>query len=374
LGAELDDLFFEYGMLKLKLKMVLLMLYSGLWNVAAGQDLLSYKNRSDSVLPVKTKKEWYLKRNQILDSMQAVMGKLPSIDHRRIPPVQVLDSLPEIGFTRFKITLTVADSEDCFAYLYIPKTGKISEKLPAILALHETDVLGKGSVDGQEKNKNLAYARELAEKGYVVIAPDYPSFGDATEEDFTNTRYASGTIKGVFNHMRCIDYLVSRKEVDPDKIGAIGHSLGGHNALFVGAFDTRIKVVVASCGWTLFDFYNIGENAAAKYGGRLGPWAQNRYMPLLKEKYKLDAAKMPFDFDEVIAATAPRAVFSSSPLKDGNFDVKGVKKGIENASAVYRFLQVTQNLEVRYPDSGHDFPNEARAAAYAFIDGILKNK
>lgn len=334
------------------------------FSLLSAQDLLRYKNA-----PVKTNSQWKAKRLQILDSMQAVMGKLP--DREKLPPaVQVLDSLSETSYTRFSLKMTVAPNEIIYAYFYIPR-HTTARKHPAVLALHETDLLGKRSVDGQGKNKNLAYGKELAERGYIVIAPDYPSLGDLKDYDFKNDRYQSGTMKAVFNHMRCIDFLVSRKEVDPQRIGAIGHSLGGHNTLFVSTFDTRIKVAVTSCGWTLFDFYNIGAEKSKAYGGRLGPWAQERYMPLLKEKYGLDPAKTPFDFDQVIAAIAPRAVFSSSPLSDGNFDVNGVKKGIANASVVYDFLKVKDKLQAIYPDSGHDFPTQVRFEAYEFIDRIL---
>jgi pimeloyl-ACP methyl ester carboxylesterase len=171
--------------------------------------------------------------------------------------------------------------------------------------------------------------------------------------------------------MRCVDLLQAREDVAPDRIGVIGHSLGGHNAMFVGAFDTRLKVIVSSCGWTLMDYYDIGEGAAKKYGGRLGPWAQDLYMPLLYDQYNLDAERIPFDFDEVIAALAPRAFFSNSPLNDSNFDEKGVRKGIAAASEVYRFLEAEDNLQVRYPQAEHDFPPEVRLQAYRFIDKIL---
>ena len=121
------------------------------------------------------------------------------------------------------------------------------------------------------------------------------------------------------------------------------------------------------------DFYDIGEEGSKKYGGRLGPWAQDRYMPLLRDKFKLDSTKIPFDFDEVIAAIAPRPFFSNSPQQDSNFDVNGVRKGIEAAGKVYRFLDAEDNLQVAYPDAGHDFPTETRQKAYQFIDKILKH-
>ena len=347
------------------LKFLLAVTFLLSWNTVFSQDLLLYKTT-----PVKTNSQWKLKRAAILDSMQAVMGKLPARD-KNPPFVQILDSLNEKSYTRFSIKITVAPSEDIFAYLYVPVSVR-SKKYPAILALHETDLLGKKSVDGQGKNKNLAYGKELAERGYVVIAPDYPSLGDAKDYDFKTDRYESGTMKAIFNHMRCIDFLVSRKYVESKYIGVIGHSLGGHNAIFVGAFDTRIKIVVASCGWTLFDFYNIGAERSKAYGGRLGPWAQERYMPLLKDKYGLDPARTPFDFDQIIAAIAPRAFFSNSPVSDSNFDVNGVRKGVSNAAVVYNFLGAKDGLQIRYPESGHDFPTEVRFEAYAFLDSVLK--
>ncbi len=322
-------------------------------------------------VPVKTKAEWEQKRLQILDSMQKGMGDLPSRSGLPDFDLQYSDSLRGNNYMRFTINFLVAENERLTAYLYIPDNLSKGNKHPAMLALHETDPLGKGSVDGQGVNKNLGYAKELAQRGYIVIAPDYPSFGDMKDYDFDKDRYQSGTMKGVFDHMRCVDLLQSMPVVDPDNIGVIGHSLGGHNSIFVGAFDTRLKIVVSSCGWTGFDYYNVGEKAIQRYGARLGPWAIPRYMPLLREKYELDSKKIPFDFDEMIAAIAPRVFFSNSPVQDENFALNGVRKGIENASTAYRLLGVPGNLHVYYPEAKHDFPTEIRMKAYDMIDKVL---
>ncbi|MGH2565901.1 MAG: alpha/beta hydrolase, partial [Ginsengibacter sp.] len=276
------------------------------------------------------------------------------------------------NYTRLTINFTVAENERVPAYLYVPIRKGRKNRLPAMLALHPTGALGKGIVDGQTESPNRAYAKELAERGYVVIAPDYPSFGDLKEYDFKTDRYQSGTMKSIFDNMRCVDLLEAREDVDSDRIGVIGHSLGGHGALFSGAFDTRLKVIISSCGWTLMDYYNAGEEVTKKFGGALGPWAQERYMPLLRDKYDLDVNRIPFDFDEVIAALAPRPFFSNSPVNDGNFNVKGVRKGIAEVSEVYDFLGAKDKLEVRYPNAEHDFPPEVRLEAYRFIDKILK--
>ncbi|SMO70749.1 alpha/beta hydrolase [Fodinibius sediminis] len=314
--------------------------------------------------------EWENQRWNIIKGMEEVMGALPQrID---LPPlnIQAFDTLKTDRYNRLTISFTVAKDERISAYLYIPHRSGVSGKLPAMLALHPTGEIGKDIVDGQGL-ANRGYAKELAERGYIVIAPDYPGFGELKDYKFDEDRYKSGTMKGIFNHMRSVDLLREREDVDPQKIGVIGHSLGGHNAMFVAAFDPRLKVVVSSSGWTQLGYYDIGKAAVEKYGGRLGPWAQDVYMPLIRDKFNMDDDIIPFDFHEIIAAIAPRSFFSNSPANDNNFDVNGVRKGILKSRSVYKFLDAEDNLQVRYPDAGHDFPTEVRREAYQFIDKVL---
>jgi len=334
-------------------------------------ELLSYNDEEGRIQSVKTEADWQKKRTEIVDGMQEAMGKLPSFND--LPPfdIKIIDSVKYDLYTRYSIQFTAAENETVPAYLYVPFRTDKEKKLPAMLALHGTGDAGKQLVDGMHPETKRPTANELARRGYVVIAPDYPSMGELKDYNFETDRYESGTMKAIFNHMRCVDLLQSMEDVDPERIGVIGHSLGGHNAMFVGVFDTRLKVIVASCGWTLMGYYDIGEEGSKRYGGRLGPWAQDRYMPLLREKYELDGDRFPFDFDEVIGALAPRHFFSNSPVKDSNFDVEGVKEGIASASKVYRFLNAEKNLQVRYPDAGHDFPAEVRLEAYRYIDNIF---
>jgi dienelactone hydrolase len=207
------------------------------------------------------------------------------------------------------------------------------------------------------------YAHELAERGYVCLAPDYPSFGDYECDFGESTPYVSGTMRGIWNHIRGVDLLESLPEVNPDKIGCIGHSLGGHNALFVAAFDLRLRAVVTSCGFTALDDY---------YDGDLTGWTSPRYMPRIRDVYGSDPKQMPFDFHEILAAVAPRPVFINAPLKDSNFAVDGVRKVVDSASEVYKLRKAGDNLEARYPDTGHDFPKSVRQSAYDWLDRNLR--
>lgn len=309
----------------------------------------------------------------ILDSMQLVMGKLPDLKNLPAFDTKIIDSINGKGYTRYRIHFTVAPGEVLPALLYIPYTDNVKTKHPAMLALHSTHATGKMVLSGESTKADRAYAVELAERGYVVIAPDYPSFGEMKDYNFAVDRYASGTIKGIFNHIRCIDYLQSLPQVNSQKIGVLGHSLGGHNAIFTAAFDKRLKVIVSSCGWTKFNYYNAGESPTKLYGGKMGPWAQERYMPLIRTKYNLDPNQVPFDFDEVIASIAPRAFFTNSPLHDANFNVEGVKEAMKIIEKAYSASSASANLKIAYPDVGHDFPKNIRLDAYRFIDSVLQH-
>jgi dipeptidyl aminopeptidase/acylaminoacyl peptidase len=351
------------------------MIFSAAWvSKIQTADLLAYRDADGQQKQVKNAADWQRRRRQLLAGMTQAMGPLPSRSNQPALDIKISDSLHTPTYTRYTISFMVAPNEKLPAYLYVPRQkGKI-QKQAAMVVLHGTGAPGKQLVDGNSPLPNRAHAKELALRGYVVIAPDYPSFGDLKDHDFDADRYASGTMQGVVNHMRCVDLLQARRDVDPRRIGIIGHSLGGHNAMFAGAFDTRLQVIVSSSGWTQLEYYDIGPQAVKAYGGRLGPWAQNQYMPLLREKYALDPRRIPFNFHEVIAALAPRAFFSNSPVNDSNFDVAGVRAGIAAAAPVYSFLKAPDKLQVRYPDAGHDFPAPVRLEAYRFIDKILKHK
>ncbi|MFL5341287.1 MAG: alpha/beta hydrolase family protein [Gemmataceae bacterium] len=301
-------------------------------------------------------------RPAIRHKMELAMGPLPG-DDRKVPlDVHILEEVKLDKYARFKLTYAAEKNDRVPAFLLIPHEPK--RKLPAVLCLHQTTAIGKNEPVGLGPKSNLHYAVHLAERGYVTLAPDYPSFGD-NAYDFKKSGYASGSMKAVWNNLRAVDLLVSRSEVDPKRIGVIGHSLGGHNAMFTAAFDDRISVIVSNCGFTSFAKY---------YNGNLKGWTSDRYMPLIATKYDLDPKKVPFDFTDVVTAFAPRPFLASAPLHDSNFEVGGVRDVIAGVKPVYERLGAADRLQANYPDCGHDFPPEVRKVAYEFLDRWLKEK
>lgn len=312
--------------------------------------------------PLVTLEDWERRRAAIIQGFEEAAGPLPSRDSLPDPDIRVTETIETDAYRRETLSFLSEPGDRCTAYLYQPKNLPAGERRAGIIALHPTGALGKGIVDGKGERPNRAYARELAERGHVVIAPDYLSFGDLKDYDFAADRYESGTMKGIWNHMRCIDLLQSLPTVDPDKIAAIGHSLGGHNAIFLGVFDRRVKVVVSSCGWTPLHDY---------YGGDLKGWTSDRYIPAIRDRYGLAPDKVPFDYYELVAALAPAAFFSNSPLRDANFDWRGVEKVAPQARRIYELHGDPRKLRITYPDDEHDFPTPEREEAYRFLEHWL---
>jgi hypothetical protein len=323
--------------------------------------LLVVRAGSGAEQPVATPGDWRVRRAHILAHVQEVMGPLPG-GERRVPlDVQTSATFDEPRYVRHKITFASEPNDRVPAWLLVPKEAGAGGRHPAVLCLHQTTAIGKDEPAGLGGKPNLHYAKELAERGYVAIAPDYPNFGDYKLDPY-GLGYASASMKGIWNHLRAVDVLAGRADVDPERIGVIGHSLGGHNAIFVALFDERLKAVVSSCGFNSFPDY---------YKGNIAGWSHKGYMPRLKEVYQLDLARVPFDFPELIGALAPRGFFTNSPLHDSNFEVGGVRVCIASAEPVYRLLGAADRLKAVYPDAEHDFPPGARQAAYTFLDTLL---
>ena len=321
------------------------------------RNLLVYYDANDLFQPVTKPEHFETKRQQIIDGMLKGMGRLPERPQRSSFEdfdIHVVNTQVRGRYTKKTIHFEAAEGEVVHAFLYEPLDKSAGKTRPGIVGMHPTGAAGKGCFESWPL---CNFPIELAMMGYVVIVPDYPDFGDSKPYDFDADRYESGTIKGVFNHMTCVDLLQRHPDVDPAKIGTIGHSLGGHNAMFLAAFDDRVKIAVSSCGWTPFEFYETKK-------GRLKTWALPTYMPPLEAIYHSDHTKFPFDFHEVAAAIAPRVFFSSSPTGDGVFPGWGPKAAESQIRDFYRARGAEQAFQFHQPLAQHRFPWDTRQAAY----------
>lgn len=329
------------------------------------KDLLWYQDNEGTLQPVKSAQDWSRRVAHIRSSMELVMGQLPE---KSILPLDVRTHKTTRlrHYTRQQVTFLVETGDRLSGWLLVPHVASEQQRCPGMICLPGSSAPGKDVPAGLTASADRAYAHELAERGYVCLVLDYPLLHTADyKTDPYTLNYHSATMKGVVNHRRGVDLLQSLPYVDDSAIGVIGHSLGGHNALFLAAFDSRVKAIVSSCGFNVFAKHNQGDVRA---------WSSQYYMPRIKTVYGDDPAKIPFDFTEVLAALAPRPVFVNAPLHDApDFEVSGVKDCFTAAIPVYQnIFHAADRLVARHPDAGHAFPAAERQAAYAFLDRHLR--
>ena len=209
---------------------------------------------------------------------------------------------------------TDSPSRRVSAYLFVPaKRGRQSCR--RFLCLHQTINIGKEEPAGLGTNVDLQYALHLAQRGYVTLAPDYPSFGeyayDVRSEGGLRQRHDEGDLR---QHARDRSAAIVAARSIRERIGCIGHSLGGHNTIFTAVFDPRIKAVVSNCGFTRFHKYYGGKLARA---GRAPLHAAHRQP--LRQRSRSGAVR--FHGDRRLLCTAglpgqlaaPRRAISRSP-------------------------------------------------------------
>ena len=327
-------------------------------------NLLIVRDAQGNERPVQSKEDWSVRLGHIRANMQLVMGPLPDASRRVSLAAQFGPDEMAEKYVRRKVWFTPEPDDRVPAWILIPNGILTDQKVPAMLCLHQTNSMGKDEPAGISGLPTLKYAHELAERGFVCIVPDYPSFGEYPYDFKTKgAHYASGSMKAIWNNIRAVDLLETIPQVDRTRIGLIGHSLGGHNALFTATFDDRLKAVVSSCGFTPFPDY---------YNGKLMGWTSDRYMPRIREVYNNDPAKVPFDFYEILGGLAPRGFYSNSPVRDSNFEVEGVRKAFAKAEGVFDLFQAKDKLVLRTPDAPHEFPDAQRLEAYEWLKQVLK--
>ena len=178
-------------------------------------------------------------------------------------------------------------------YLLLPTSANSSGKKRAgIVALHQTTNASIDEIAGVSGPDSMQIGLKLAKRGFVVFCPrcflwqNVKDLNDAVAKHRERHPNSLGMAKMLYDAMRGTDVLASLPEVDANRIGAVGHSLGAKEALYLAAFDERIKAAVASEGGTAFRSTNWDA-----------PWYLG---PAIRDE------KFPLNHHQLLALIAPR--------------------------------------------------------------------
>lgn len=271
----------------------------------------------------------------------------------------------------FRIEKIIFESQPKFyvtANLYLPKTG--TGPYPAILFPlgHET---------GAKAHEAWQHVLgSFATKGFVAFAWDPISQGERSQffdPDLHASRLMASTrehtmlgvqclVTGdniarytIWDGIRALDYLLSRKEVDPARVGVTGNSGGGTLSAYLAAIDDRLKVAAPSCYITNW----------SRLLAQLGPQdAEQNLPPFLNLGY---------DFPDFLYAFAPKPYLILSAIRDF-FPIGGARATFAEVQRVYDSLGVADKLKMVEADDGHGYTLPRRLAAYSWMSKWLKGQ
>jgi len=230
----------------------------------------------------------------------------------------------------------------------------------------DTTVGLSGRKPGTPPKRNYAFAIDMVEAGFVAFAADYLRDGERikpgrvpydTTDFYQEFPEWSIVGKDAWDNSRAVDYLQSLDFVNPQKIGMMGHSYGGHSTIFATALEPRIKVAVAN--GPVSDFIHHGLHWGVEKGAR-----NSQSLPGMRP-YVLDhTLALPVTFYEFTSLIAPRpllvgeAVGERRPMEEENYAA---------VRQVYTALGYADRVRYHWYSGDHDVPPEAREAAVAWF-------
>jgi len=318
---------------------------------------------------IQTSAQWEQRREDIRERLFDTIGVPPVT--RGTTSIQIVGEEKLDEYVRSKISYCVGEGERITAYLLHPE--KLTKPAPAILALHQTVRSGKDEVVGLDGCPDFAYGHELAVRGYIVLAPDHLTAGErvyAGRGSFDSgpfyERYPNWSMvgKNLEDSKSAIDVLCALDYVDKDRIGVIGHSHGGHNAIFAAALDDRVKAAVSNCGLSVFS----EEEERMEWSLAEG----YIYIPRLR-RYFLENIDPPFDLHEVAALIAPRPWLNISCYFDKAYGNQEFLAQVgTQLYRVYNLYNASRAFGYYMHGNDHSFPKSVRALAYEWLAQWLK--
>ncbi|NOY80611.1 MAG: prolyl oligopeptidase family serine peptidase [Kiritimatiellaeota bacterium] len=249
------------------------------------------------------------------------------------------------------------------ANLYIPRRG--DGPFPCVLGACGHSMIGKAAPAYQ------AFAQQLARQGWVVLLYDPISQGERVQYPLpegvrhpvgccqehnmmgNQMRLIGGFLGNwrVWDGIRGLDYLLSRPETDPERVGVTGNSGGGTLTTYLTAFDDRFTMAAPSCFVTTF-LRNL-ENE----------------LPADSEQIPPDILRLGLDMADFFVAHAPRPTLLLGQRNDF-FDCRGLREAFDELRRVYAVLGCEDRVRLFIGPGNHGYSAHNRQAMYRFFNEV----
>ena len=312
---------------------------------------------------LQSKEDWLKRQVAVREKLVAIMGPLPEKTPLNI---QITGTIQKEGYRVEKLIYESLPGYFVTSALFIP--DNLKEKAPAIL-----NPIGHSS---QSFRRDIYQHTiiNLVKKGFIVLTYDQVGqgerlqyydkasgksrFGSTHEHSYPGAQcFISGYSPAkyfIWDGIRGIDVLLSRKEVDPDRIGLTGLSGGGTSTAQIGAIDDRILASAPECYITNFEYLFKSRG------------------PQDAEQNLFHFIKNGLDHPDFIEVRAPKPTLIISTTRDF-FSIQGARESYHEAAKAYSALGARDNLQMTEENSGHGFTKKNREAMYAFFQKHLNN-
>ena len=316
-----------------------------------------------------TDPDWIVQRDSIRDAWKKFLGPMPDrlstpLTWTEVKPTDDKSSAQspksestEDDVLRHHLRVEVEPGIFMDAVVLRPRRNPNPGKpMPGLVALHPTVKETIDEIAGVRNHGPRAIGWHFAKQGYIVVCPkcflwqDVSGFQEAVDRHRAAHPNALGMAKMLFDAQRAVDLLVALPDVDPNRIGAIGHSLGAKEVLYLMAFDERVRAGVASEGGIAFSSTNWDA-----------PW------------YLGEADKGQLSHSQLLELIAPRPF-----LIFGGEDGPGAADGSQSmpvlraAAPVWRGRPKPSRLGFWNHRTGHVFEDEQLRRSIEWFDAAWK--
>jgi dienelactone hydrolase len=314
-------------------------------------------------LPPANRREWEQRRVKLRQAMLAAMGPVPEKPCSLEPQFQGV--LKREGYRIEKLIFQSRSDVWVTANAYVPELRSLTQpgsprRLPAVLVVHGHWALARRDPVVQ------ARCLGLVKLGFFVLAIDafgsgerYTQPGPGTYHGalYGSTLWLVGqTLLGmqVYDNRRAVDYLLTRREIDGERIGITGASGGGNQTMYAGALDERLKAVVPVCSVGTYQAYLQAACCVCEV---------------------LPGALRFTEEGEVLGLVAPRALLVINASRDAiQFSPAEAKKSVDRARQIFKTYGADDHLDHRIFDSPHAYNQPMREAMYGWMTHWLKHQ
>ena len=339
---------------------------NALYHHLTGQAYELLEQRSDKISGISTLNKWQERQKEIREILSDIVGPFPAKTPLNPQVTRTIDK------KSYKVEHIIFESQPGFyvtSSLFIPAGLRGKTKAPAII------YCSGHSVEGYRSQVYQYVILNLVSKGFIVFAFDPVGQGERLEYYSRETgnsiiggptkehsypgaqAFITGSSQAMYmiwDGIRAIDYLVTRKEVDPSRIGITGRSGGGTQSAYIAAFDDRIYAAAP-------------ENYITNYTRLLqtiGP--QDAEQNLFNMIYR------GLDHPDFLIVRAPKPALMITTTRD-MFSIQGAIETEQEVTRIYKAYGREDNFSRTEDDAGHESTSENREAMYSFFQKHLVN-